>query len=374
MSPDVSPPIFDLTREPWLLVRFDDGVREVSLREAFAQAHDIRSIVGELPTQSFALVRLLLAILHSAVRPIIDSGGITPVKLWSRLWSNAEPLNEATDGYLDRWQHRFDLLHPSEPFYQVAGLHTRANRVYPVETIILDVPPGHKFFALRSGAGLDTLTFAEAARWLVHEHAYGLSGLKSAAIGDDRKINPNGTLPPQGTAWAGTMSGLIIEGRSLRETLLLNLVLGDPSTGAPFASPEDKPIWEQPSLPGPATRRDNEGVKRTPRGPIDMLTWQSRRVLLNSDLQRISGVIVTYGDRAPTIDAFSNEHMCSWKRSAFEEKRMGRDRVYVPLRHDREKTVWENLAALLPHHDEQSKEARTLILDPPIGVELSAAR
>lgn len=346
MSPDVSPPTFDLTREPWLLVRFDDGVREVSLREAFAQAHDIRSVVGELPTQSFALVRLLLAILHSAVRPIIDSGGITPVKLWGRLWSSPEPLSEVTDGYLDRWQHRFDLLHPSEPFYQVAGLRTDKGEATGLERIIADVPNGEPYFTTRRGRGVERIGLAEAARWLVHAQAFDPSGIKSGVVGDDRVKGGKGY--PIGTAWAGSIGGLLIEGSTLRETLLLNLVLGDTSTGAWIDFPDDVPIWERENLPGPGVRIGPEREGWLPTGPLDLLTWQSRRIRLAVEGDVVTGVLLANGDRLWSQNRHPLEHMTVWWRSEPQEKKLGLPRVYMARTHAPERALWRGLAALLP--------------------------
>ncbi|MFJ2568598.1 type I-E CRISPR-associated protein Cse1/CasA, partial [Streptomyces sp. NPDC087568] len=49
---------FDLTTRQWIPVLRRDGSQgELSLREVFEQAHDLRRIVGDLPTQEFALVR-----------------------------------------------------------------------------------------------------------------------------------------------------------------------------------------------------------------------------------------------------------------------------------------------------------------------------
>lgn len=346
MSPDVSPPTFDLTREPWLLVRFDDGVREVSLREAFAQAHDIRSIVGELPTQSFALVRLLLAILHSAVRPIIDSGGMTPITLWGRLWSGPEPLSEVTEGYLDRWQHRFDLLHPSEPFYQVAGLHTEKDEVTGLERIIADVPNGEPYFTTRRGRGVERISLAEAARWLVHAQAFDPSGIKSGAVGDERVKGGKGY--PIGTAWAGSIGGLVIEGDTLRETLLLNLVLGDISTGARLDSPNDVPIWEREHLPGAGVRAGVDGEDWLPTGQLDLLTWQSRRIRLATEGEEATGVLLSNGDQLWSQNRHPVEHMTAWRRSEPQEKKLGLPRVYMARTHDPERALWRGLAALLP--------------------------
>ena len=58
---------FNLITEPWIRVRDGEGVRDVSLRECFAEAHVIRALAGEVATQDAAILRLLLAILHRSV-------------------------------------------------------------------------------------------------------------------------------------------------------------------------------------------------------------------------------------------------------------------------------------------------------------------
>ena len=59
---------FNLLREKWIpVMRRDGGVDEVSLLEAIDQSARIRDFAGELPTMDFALLRLLLAILHASL-------------------------------------------------------------------------------------------------------------------------------------------------------------------------------------------------------------------------------------------------------------------------------------------------------------------
>ena len=60
---------FNLIDEPWIPVLWSDGrVGDVSLSEAISHAPSIRSITGDVPTQGFTIHRLLLAILHRALR------------------------------------------------------------------------------------------------------------------------------------------------------------------------------------------------------------------------------------------------------------------------------------------------------------------
>ena len=100
---------FDLTSCPWLPVRLlDGGEAEMSLREVFEHAGSVRRLVGDVPTQEFALIRLLLAIVHDALQ------GPGDIADWNDLRSAGLPVKKII-AYLDEYRHRFDLLHPTEP-------------------------------------------------------------------------------------------------------------------------------------------------------------------------------------------------------------------------------------------------------------------
>ena len=59
---------YSLIDEPWILVRAKGGgTDEVSLVELFRRSPDLIEIVGDLPTQAFAIFRVTLAVLHRAV-------------------------------------------------------------------------------------------------------------------------------------------------------------------------------------------------------------------------------------------------------------------------------------------------------------------
>ncbi|MFI1377797.1 type I-E CRISPR-associated protein Cse1/CasA [Embleya sp. NPDC020886] len=332
---DVGPPSFDLVDRPWLPVQRSDGSEdELSLAEVFAQAGSLRRIVGDLPTQEFALLRLLLAIAHDAV------DGPEDIDAWADLWESEDPF-AAVPAYLDRHRTRFDLLHPSTPFYQVADLHTAKDEVASLNRIVADVPNGDPFFAMRM-PGADRLDFAESARWLVHAHAFDVSGIKSGAVGDPRVKGGKGY--PQGVGWAGNLGGVFAEGATLRETLLLNLIATD--TGTIRADKDDRPAWRRDQH-GPGATHSVEIVSR-PSGVRDLYTWQSRRVRLHHDAQGVHGVVLSYGDPLAARDMHRNEPMTGWRRSRTQEKKLGLPLVYLPREHDPTRAAWRGLAALLP--------------------------
>ncbi|MCX5398420.1 type I-E CRISPR-associated protein Cse1/CasA [Streptomyces sp. NBC_00102] len=325
---------FDLVTEAWLPVQLTDGSSaEFSLRELFAEAGRVRRLVGDVPTQEFALVRLLLAILHDAV------DGPTSIRRWRALWEDENSF-DSVSVYLEKHRDRFDLLHPVAPFFQVAGLRTSKDEVAALNRIVADVPNGDPFFSMRMPS-VERLSYAEAARWVVHAHAYDTSGIKSGAVGDVRVKGGRGY--PQGVGWAGNLGGVMAEADDLRRTLLLNLVATD--AGLLDVDEEDVPAWcRVPS--GPGAGKESEMVSR-PTGPRDLYTWQTRRIRLHHDGAGVHGVVLGYGDPLPPRNQHRAEPMTGWRRSEPQEKKHRLPKVFMPREHDPAKAAWRGLESLL---------------------------
>ena len=116
---------YNLLEERWVRVRRQDyTVQEVSLPDALLHAHEYRDLAGELPTQDAAMLRLLLAVLHT---------------VFSRVDGNGTPAPfEETDDALIRWEELYRLGHfPEAPI-----------RAYLEQWLV--VPPGAPLLA---GAG-----------------------------------------------------------------------------------------------------------------------------------------------------------------------------------------------------------------------------
>lgn len=316
---------FDLVEQPWLLAHDLRGRhRKLSLVDVVRDAGDLAGLAGDVPTQTFALTRLVLAVLHRALADQLDAA------CWESWWRGRSLPVEAVERYLAAHRQRFDLFHPETPFFQVAGLRTAKNEVSELSKLIVDVPNGYPFFTNRLTPQL-TLSYAEAARWLVHCQAFDPSGIKSGAADDPRTKNGKGY--PIGTGWSGTLGGVLPEGASLVETLLLNLI--------PNPAPGDLPAWErQPSKPG---------TERTPGGPVDLFTWQSRRIRLAHGDGRVTGVLICNGDRLAPQNKHGVEAHTAWRRSLNQEKKLkSATPVYMPLTHDPDRLVWRGLQAMLP--------------------------
>ncbi|MCA0337940.1 MAG: type I-E CRISPR-associated protein Cse1/CasA [Actinobacteria bacterium] len=336
---------FNLVADPWIRVRGVEGVRDVSLRDCFRQAHGITSLAGELVTQDVAILRLLLAILHRSVAGRPGSA----VAVWRGLWE-APVFPQDIDTYLDEVVDRFNLFDVVAPFLQVAGLS--AGKTSGLVKLVADVPDGERFFTTRAGPELDSLSLPEAARWLVHAQAFDPSGIKTGMHGDPRVKGGKGY--PIGTGWVGRCGLVIAEGATLKETLLLNLVLG---RGESDADP-DLPVWERPPLGPEPERRHPE-----PLGPVDLLTWPARRIrLLRSPDQpdRVSDVLLGNGDRLEVQNRQHLEFMSGWRRSPNQEKTHGTP-TYMPRSHDPSRRLWRGMAGVLA----QEAQAGSVRTEPP---------
>jgi CRISPR system Cascade subunit CasA len=326
---------FDLRTQPWILARAHDGEAvELSTMDTFTQAPVLRGLTGDLPTQQLAILRLLLAILLRS----LPTGRNSPVDAWQRLWEAGMFPLDRVGAYLEHYSTRFDLLDADTPFYQVANLRTAKDEFFGLERLIADVPTRHQYFTTRAGDAVERISFAEAARWVVHCQAFDPSGIKSGAVGDDRVRGGKGY--PIGTAWVGGLGAVVVEGSSLFETLMLNLIPRPPSRDV--TSADDRPVWERPAV-GPSIEEGHPA----PRGPADLFTWQSRRIRLQHDGCSVTGVLIANGDPLEPHDMFNLETMSGWRRSEPQEKKLKRVPVYMPRAHQPERSLWRGFDSLL---------------------------
>lgn len=353
MSAD-EPQAFVLIDQPWLLARAANGTtEELSLLDVFSRAHELSGLAGDVPTQVFASTRLLLAVLHGAIRGPQNKAD------WRELWNAPQLPVDKIGTYLGEHRSRFDLFHPTTPFFQVAGLHTAKGEMSELDRLIADVPNGQPFFSTRLGGDL-TLSFAEAARWLVHAQAFDPSGIKSGAVGDDRVKSGKGY--PIGTGWSGFLGGVLPEGRNLKDTLLLNLIARSHGDLAGTAD-DDLPAWERDAV-GPAEELPGG---RPPTGPVDLYTWQSRRVRLAQDGKRVTHVLICNGERSTPQNKQFHEPHSAWRRSKAQEKKLGSSvPVYMPREHDPERAVWRGLQSLLPGAEKSQDGDAARFLSPAV--------
>lgn len=336
-------PSFNLLDQPWIVCVTSTGTEKLSIRQIFDGTATPIQVLGDSPTQDYAVLRVLLAIFWRAHR-----GSPEDSPSWEKWFiaKRQELIEQNRDDrvleYLDEYQHRFDLFDNAAPFMQVADLDTTKATRQSVSRILPDAE--HDYFTMRTHKGRQSLAFDEAARWLIHTQAYDYSGIKSGAIGDPRVKGGKGY--PIGTGWTGMTGGTVIRGRSLLETLLLNTIPQVLSNEAAV----DLPVWEREADTA-AQRNDRAGKLASPpepqpQGAADLATWQSRRIRLFAEGDRVVAVLVSNGDQIP--DAGKNvfgDPMTPYRFSKNQTKK-GQLAFYAKP-YDAQRTMWRSLDALL---------------------------
>lgn len=273
---------FHLTQESWIPSTTPSGGRvELGLRETFARAHELTAIHDPSPLVTLTLHRLLLAILHRVFGPRDLSAYVA---MFERGRFDMEPL----DRYFEEHRSRFDLLDAERPFYQTRGLPYEPDGLH---RLVLERSnygaPASVFQHRPEGLGeTEVLPLAVAARSLLVLHAFAPGGL----------VKKPGEPGSATAAPLNRGAYVVLEGGTVFETLMLNLLEYSPDSGRPIPgeSSKDIPSWEQPALPRPLGDKE---PKRKPYGWIDLLTWQSRRLelALASDGAGVRGVTYCVG-------------------------------------------------------------------------------
>jgi CRISPR system Cascade subunit CasA len=245
---------FNLVDKKFIPCRWLDGRDdEVPLRDALLRAPEIREIRDDSPLVTIALHRFLLAILHRTLGP-------PDLAAWGRTWSEGRFDPKPVGEYLDKWRHRFDLCDSDRPFYQATGIDD-ANDV-SVWRLALVQANNATLFDHRVEHEDANIPAALAARLLVAYQAFAIGGGVSQPFNfmHSPMVREGGFL-------------VLLTGDNLFETLWLNAVCYDRTRPIPGTA-SDAPSWELDCLVTP------ERVGNVPRGYLDYLTWQSRRIRL----------------------------------------------------------------------------------------------
>lgn len=333
---------FNLLDEKWIRVIDDKcSVSEVSLKELFSNAHLYKDLCGELPTQDFAILRLLLAVLHTVFSRYDTNGEENPLEdpddaldRWSELWESKKFPDKPILDYLESQRENFYLFHPERPFYQAE--HAKVGTEYTAPKLngaLSESSNKVRLFQCASGQAKELLTFSEAARWLINVNAFDDTSAKPSSESKKRGIK----LPSVGAGWLGKLGLICLLGKNLFETLMLNLVLLN-SDDELFE--DEKPVWEQETFP------DKERVKIImPDNLSQLYTLQSRRLFLKREGKGVAGYYLLGGDFFDKENAFI-EPMTVWKNTDNKQKD-----EYVPKRHNSAKQFWNDFSSLVRNDD-----------------------
>ncbi len=306
-------PTFDLIDQSWIpCIRKDGSTEEVGLQEALTRAHQLRGVYGESPLVVAALHRLLLALLYRAFPPPVDTEG------WERLWRRGCFDSAAIESYLERRRDRFDLFHPTHPFYQWRGQNAREKNV---NDLIFHIASGNNatLFDHHTDEVALALTPGAALRSLLVVQAFSSSGTAGMAPKDSSNA-----------PWADSLL-FWGEGSTLFETLLLNLIPHSYLDGIRTTS-KDRPIWETDSPFEPA--RD------APLGIADYLTWPNRALCLIPE-ESNSGLVVRRVLMSPGI-RIKDEIVDPYKHY-----RIDKEKGYRPLKVQEYRSLWRDSDSLV---------------------------
>lgn len=329
---------FNLLDEPWILVKTKTNeTKKWSILEIFQHAHEAQALAGELPTQDFAIMRLLLAIMHAT---IIDSNiedKDDAIECWVKLWEMKRFPFDFIRDYLEQYRERFWLFHPTQPFYQSANIvqnmkkfkadkgkaATDGVKSKTVARLVGDLFQSDnlpRLFPGRTGNSQLALSYDEAARWLIHLNGFD----------DDSAKNPT----PKNVGYLGQLGLVYLKGRNIFETLMLNFVLVNHLDEIfDDCQNDSKAYWEKPVC------EKIERLIAQPRAQKDLLTMQSRRILLQRENGMVTGYLLTMGDYFDKEASLINEMMTMWKT---DEKK-----GIVPKRHRLDCQIWRDFSALM---------------------------
>ncbi len=359
-------PCFNLAREKWIRVQNADGsVEEVTLVKALTNASEYRALAGETPTQNVAVLRFLLAVLYAAL--FGEKSFETPddaIEAWFELWDAGKFPEEAIIAYLDKWVDRFWLFHDQRPFFQVpagkegitmenaadiSGLDKHGKpsasgvqKASKLNGAIFESGNKDNLFNIATGARKFSLSFPEAARWLLHVICFDDGGIKPY-YKKNTPMNVNSELASCSEAWVGSTTPIFAEGDSLFETILLNLVLlKDGELDNESIWPRQLPTWEYETL------HNKEMVGESlPDNPAELLTFLSRRIMLIRREDKVLGFVRYVGEAFPREAATTDQ----WTLWSLPSAKKGAESLPVPRTSRLSAQMWREMGALLVVQD-----------------------
>ena len=332
---------FNLLEEPWIVVlRLDGKEEKVSILSLFRRAHQFSNLAGELPAQDIAILRLLLAILHVVFarfdlhgKETLISSPSEALKRWKEVRDNDEFPVQVIENYLNEYKERFYLFHPEWPFYQLAGIGNSTDyEAAKLNGELSESSNKLRLFPQRSGEGKTSLTYAEAARWLLYINAF-----------DDTSAKPKEKgRPSPGVGWLGKLGLVYVLGGNLFETLMLNLVLLQDGENKLWG--EEHPTWELEK----AIAEERKEIT-IPDNLAQLMTLQSRRILLKRENYGdgkepyVVGYSLLGGDFFTKENSFA-EQMTVWRYGKNQDSKIDQ---YMPRRHDVSKQLWRDFPSLV---------------------------
>lgn len=333
---------FNLIDEPWIKVmRQDKTVSEVGLMDVITDSDEYVSLAGETKSQDMAILRLLLAIVHTVFMRYAEDGSdyepsedddayATMLDKWEAVWKNGKMPCEPFEQYFGRWRDRFWLFDDEHPFFQCNAVKDKSKPISTSKLIgsLFESDNKPRLFAERNNDGRK-LSFPEAARWLLHINSFDDIAAKQ---------------PTPKKTWCSQLGLIAVKGKDLFETIMLNYVADADIENSAY---ESCPSWEQEQC----TEFNREIA--IPKDQAELLSLQSRRLYLYRENDNITGYFLSGGDYFEQTD-IKLEQMTIWRD---ESDKKDSSAVFAPLRHDPSKKAWREFGAIAAVADKNKDDA-----------------
>ncbi|RMC42707.1 type I-E CRISPR-associated protein Cse1/CasA [Lactobacillus sp. ESL0233] len=356
---------FNLTTDPWIKVIVSDTNQElkVSLIDLFKNAHQYRQLAGEMRVQNLAIMRLLLAILTTVYSRFDAAGQLydwliegtdqfgsdakfdedydeedieeDTLTTWHELYQKGQ-FSDLIIEYLKYCSNRFDFF-GKHPFYQATKEEydslVPADKVVakgigtvPIKQInrrISESNHSSVVFPAKVGKHKNEMSIDELVRWLITYQNY-------TAVIDKTKIATNEKFSVS-SGWLYKLNPVIVKGKNIFETLMLNLVLYNQGEQK-FAL--EKPIWEFASAKAYIDKRKTGDL---PDNLAELYTSWSR--LLHLEWNK-DGQPALFSAKLPKIDSTNAfiEPMTVWR----QDNKTGKYRPDSKNSYNVDKAMWRN--------------------------------
>ena len=353
-------PRYNLLDEKWIQVASKDTVEKVSIKELFAGAAKYKELAGDMKTQDFAVMRVMLAILHT-VFSRFDSNG-EPYEFfevdeesflqigeleendledyedalyqtWIDIW-NAKEFPKVVYEYLEKWRERFFLYDDKYPFFQVTKEVIEKDAAgggefygKNINRLVSESNNKQAYFSPKDESYKEYIADDELARWLITLQGY-------IGTSDKKKV---GTAKTYSKGWLYDLGGVYLQGNNVFETLMLNFAIAHNENNNLLKM--QKPCWEAETMEKNIESYFHNRIENI----ASLYTAWCREIFIDPNRTN-EDKFVCFIAKLPEIehsDAFL-EPMTVWKYNDTGEYK---DK-YRPRKHDVNKSMWRNFGLL----------------------------
>lgn len=383
---------FNLLDEAWISVVTDykGTTKLVGMKEFFKDAHKYIALAGDTKTQDFAVMRFLLAVLHT-VFSRYDADGVVYkgielddrmrqveeikgraakeypdalMKTWKDLWNKGK-FPDIVDKYLEAWRDRFYLFDDKYPFYQVTkdffddcdlysnkGATKEAGSI-SFKTINRKISETGKkiaIFSMVSGNDSESkgeLSNPQLTRWLINYMAYSATPDKTKIkryldIKDIEKYDGH-------KGWENSIGAIHYKTDSLFVTLVLNLILVHPVDKFKFKI--QTPAWELTPEDNIRFYLDNNSINNLAR----LYTDYSRAVYISNERNQFGRFFNIA--QLPILNKKNNllECMTIWKKI---KNKNDNEENWYPMENKPYESLWRNFGIIYLNNTVESEDFR----------------